>query len=64
LQPLHGYADALLQRNGPGDQPKALELLDEALAISTELGMKPLMERLTALQERAGVRSGQSPCLS
>ena len=30
-----------------------MALLDEALAISSELGMRPLMERVVALQERA-----------
>ena len=38
------YADTLLQRNGDGDRAKAASLLDESLAISTELGMPPLME--------------------
>ena len=36
------YADALLQRNREEDRAKALALLDEALAISSELGMYPL----------------------
>ncbi len=40
------YADALRDRNGPGDQEKAAALLDESLAISKELGMRPLMERV------------------
>ena len=40
------YADALLQRNNPGDREKAMSLLDESLAISSELGMRPLMERV------------------
>ncbi len=40
------YADTLLQRNGPGDRDKATSLLDESLAISSELGMRPLMERV------------------
>ncbi|MFQ6027699.1 MAG: serine/threonine-protein kinase PknK [Dehalococcoidia bacterium] len=39
------YADTLLERNSPGDQQKAMSLLDESLAISTELGLRPLMER-------------------
>ncbi len=39
------YADTLLQRNGDGDRAKAVALLDESLAISSELGMRPLMER-------------------
>ncbi|MCH8297792.1 MAG: protein kinase [Chloroflexi bacterium] len=37
------YADTLLQRNGEGDRAKAMSLLDESLAISSELGMRPLM---------------------
>ncbi len=40
------YADTLLQRNEPGDREKAMSLLDESLAISSELGMRPLMERV------------------
>jgi len=39
------YADTLLQRNQPGDREKAMSLLDQSLAISSELGMRPLMER-------------------
>ena len=38
------YAGGLFQRNGP--ETKATSLLDEALAISSELGMRPLMERV------------------
>ena len=49
----HDFADALLRRNGPGDHQRAVSLLEESLTISTELGMKPLMERVTVLQERA-----------
>jgi tetratricopeptide (TPR) repeat protein len=45
------YADCLLARARqaaplPGDRAKAMALLDEALAISSELGMRPLMERV------------------
>ena len=39
------YADTLLQRNASGDRAKATALLDESLAISNELGMRPLMGR-------------------
>ena len=42
------YADALLQRNGPGDLASAIALLDETLVISTELDMRPLRERVEA----------------
>ncbi len=45
------YADALMQRNEPGDREKATSLLDESLAISTELGMRPLMERVLSRRE-------------
>ena len=49
----HDYADMLLARDGNGDSAKAVSLLAESLAISTELGMPPLMERVIALQEQA-----------
>ena len=45
------YADALLQRNNPGDRERAMSLLDESLAISTELGMRPLMERVLSRRD-------------
>ena len=57
----HDYAEALFQCNGPGDQSKASSLLDEALSISSELGMRPLMERVIALQERVQSRPEPSP---
>ncbi len=45
------YADTLLQRNEPGDREKAMSLLDESLAISSELGMRPLMERVISRRD-------------
>ena len=48
------YADTLLQRNEPGDREKAISLLDESLAISSELGMRPLMERVLSRREILG----------
>ena len=45
------YADVLLVRNNDGDQAKAATLLDESLAISIELGMRPLMERVLSRRE-------------
>ena len=41
----------LLERNGDGDHQKAMQLLDESLTISTELGMRPLMERVLSRRE-------------
>ncbi len=38
------YADTLLDRSEPGDLERAMSLLEESLAISTEFGMGPLME--------------------
>ena len=48
------YADVLLQRNNEGDRAKAMTLLDESLAISNELGMRPLMERVLSRREILG----------
>jgi DNA-binding CsgD family transcriptional regulator/tetratricopeptide (TPR) repeat protein len=53
------YADTLLQRNTPGDRERAMSLLDESLAISTELGMRPLMERV--LSRIDGLEPSGSP---
>ena len=52
------YADTLLRRDGPGDREKASALLDESLAVSTELNMRPLMERVTARQRDSASRPG------
>ena len=46
----YDYAGALSQRSGDGDRERAAALLDESLAISTELGMRPLMERVADRQ--------------
>ncbi len=55
------YADTLLQRNGDGDRAKATSLPDESLAISTELGMIPLMERASDRLERARAQPETAP---
>jgi DNA-binding CsgD family transcriptional regulator len=57
----HDYAETLLHRNGPSDHVRATSLLDESLTISSELGMRPLMERLQSLQEKLTVRPGSAP---
>jgi DNA-binding CsgD family transcriptional regulator len=63
----HDYAEALLGGAGfkptphPGNLGKARALLDEALAISAELGMKPLMERVVALQGRVESLPAKTP---
>jgi hypothetical protein len=41
----------LLDRDEPGDREKATDLQDEALAITQELGMRPLTERILARRE-------------
>jgi hypothetical protein len=45
------YADMLKERDADGDRAKAISLLDESLAISSELGMRPLMERVLSRRE-------------
>ena len=45
------YADTLHEREGDGDREKAVSLLDESLAISRDLGMRPLMERVLSRRE-------------
>jgi len=42
---------AAVKRDDEGDPAKAMSLLDESLTISTELGMRPLMERVLDQQE-------------
>ena len=56
----HDYADALFQRGIPHDREKAVSLLDESLAISTELGMRPLMEKVTTRQENLVVQPART----
>jgi len=48
------YADTLREPDGAGDRAKAMSLLDESLAISSELGMRPLMERVLSRREMLG----------
>ncbi|MCH8282445.1 MAG: tetratricopeptide repeat protein, partial [Chloroflexi bacterium] len=48
------YADALRERDGVGDRTMATALLDESLALSRELGMRPLMERVLSRREILG----------
>ena len=57
------YADTLLARDQPGDRQKAMSLLDESLAFSSELGMRPLMERVVGLKDKieSQPRRGSSP---
>ena len=45
------YADMLKERDAERDRAKAMSLLDESLAISSELGMRPLMERVLSRRE-------------
>ncbi|MCH7971970.1 MAG: hypothetical protein IH960_13170, partial [Chloroflexi bacterium] len=45
------YAEMLLKRANPGDLDRANEHQDEAIAIATEIGMKPLLEKVLAQRE-------------
>ena len=55
----HDYAEALLQSNG--DSTLVMSSLDESLAIPSELGMRPLAEKVTVLQERATSSPSRRP---
>jgi len=54
LRRVCGCADMLLERTGEDDRAKAMSLLNESLAISSELGMRPLMERVLTRREILG----------
>jgi eukaryotic-like serine/threonine-protein kinase len=45
------YAETLIERNNPADAEKITELQDEAIEITTELGMKPLLQRVLAQRD-------------
>jgi len=49
----HDYADLLLERNKTGDRARAIDLLDESISTSGELGMQPLSVRSAALLKTA-----------
>ena len=55
------YAGTLIRRNQSGDRDKASLLLDEALTLSTELGVKPLIDRAVALRNDADTQSVRTP---
>jgi len=55
------YADALVQRNKYGDLERVVSLMDEALSLASELGMRPLMERVIAGRERAASQPDRVP---
>jgi len=54
------YAGTLLERGGAGDREQAGTLIDVALAIADTLGMGPVKEQLTQLQE-SDLASGSGP---
>ena len=41
----------LLEGNADGDRAKAMSLLNKSLSISSEQGMRPLMERVLSRRE-------------
>ena len=55
------YADGLLGTNSESDRQNAMSLLAESQEISTQMGMKPLTERVVLLQERAESLSTGAP---
>jgi len=55
------YAAALSQRNSSGDRTKVKSLLDEALSISTDLGMVPLKQKVAERLETARAEPEEAP---
>ena len=55
------YADTLLQRDRSGDAQQAMSLLEESRAISAELSMLPLAERVQDRLDRLRTTAPESP---
>ena len=55
------HAELLLERNADEDRTTARDLVEESLAISTELGMRLFMGRVTALQVQLESLPVQTP---
>ena len=55
------YAKSLIERGSQADMSKAANLVDEALPIAQELGMKPSIAKLETLREQVGTVSGEYP---
>jgi hypothetical protein len=53
-------SDALTERDRDGDRERAVSLLNESLAISRDLGMRPLMERVVSRREHGRIRDSQA----
>ncbi len=51
------YAVMLVRKGGPDDLARAALMLTEVLAVAAELGMPPLVERATAIKERAEAKA-------
>ncbi len=45
------YADLLRERDNPGDREQAVAMYDESLQIATEIGMRPLTERVLSRKD-------------
>ena len=58
------YADMLVQRNDSGVRARAILLTEESLAISTELDMIPLIERVAERLELIQVQPSAAPTYS
>ena len=60
----HDYAQTLLERNDAYARGRGMSLIEEGLIVASAVGMRPVMERLVALQKHAqserAVSSGPS----
>ncbi|MBI4219959.1 MAG: AAA family ATPase, partial [Chloroflexi bacterium] len=57
----HDYAEMLVHRSGGLDRAKVDKLLEEAEAIASRLGMRPLLARTGAVRETLAARRGGRP---
>ncbi len=57
----YDYAGVLLDRNAPGDRAKAVELINDSIIIATDLGMSPLVGKLTSLKDKMDSEPAKVP---
>ena len=57
----HAYANALLERNSPGDRVQGTAYLDEAEALAQELNMAPVLRRVEESRLRLDFRPPTNP---
>ena len=57
----YDYAGVLLDRNAPGDRAKVVKLINDSIIIATDLGMSPLVGKLTSLKDKMDSEPAKVP---